>query len=73
MLLLGLPFLTRSEMLFRPPDRGGCKVLLAVTASVSFAFLGVRAAEADELLPNEGIVRFGGRHLFNNSYNKERM
>ena len=73
MSLLGLPFLTRSEMLFRPPNRGRCKILLAVTASVSLAFLGVRAAEVDKLSPNEGSVSIGGRHLFGDTFNWERM
>jgi hypothetical protein len=71
--LLGLPFLIRSEMLFRPPNRGRCKILLAVTASVLLAFLRVRAAEVNKLLPNEGSVSLGGRHLFGNTLNQERM
>ncbi|CEI70974.1 unnamed protein product [Fusarium venenatum] len=60
-------------MLFRPPNRGRCKILLAVTASVSLAFLGVRAAEVDKLSPNEGSVSLGGRHLFGDTFNRERM
>jgi hypothetical protein len=71
--LLGLPFLTRSEMLFRPPNRGRCKILSAVTASVSLAFLGVRAAEDDKLSPNEGSVSFDGRHLFDDTLIEERI
>jgi hypothetical protein len=65
--LLSLPFVTRSEVLFRPPNRGRYKLLLAVTASISLTFLIVRAAKVNKLSPNEGSVSFDGRYLFDDT------
>jgi len=36
-------------------------------------FLAVRAAKVDKLSPNEGSVSFGGRHLFDDTFNWEGM
>jgi hypothetical protein len=60
-------------MLFRPPNRGYYKILLAVTASILLAFLRVRVAKVNKLLLNKGSISLGRRYLFSDIFNWERM